>query len=44
MGEWACGLGDQKDFLEEAGLKLGSEEYKIPTFYFQLRQMGLIRV
>lgn len=44
MGEWAYGLGDQKDFLEEAGLKLGSKEYKITTFCFQLRQMGLIRV
>lgn len=44
MGEWAYGLDDQKDFLEEAGLKLGSEEYKKSAFYFQLRQMGLIRV
>lgn len=44
MGEWARGLGDQKDFLEEAGLKLGSEEYEKSAFYFQLRQMSLIKV
>lgn len=46
-GTWGSGhmgLGDHKDFLEEAGLKLGSEEYKNSTFYFQLRQMGFIKV